>query len=59
MRFPRAPLPRVYASTYLHYYDEPDVYWVEIEGRNQRGKVVRKSEILFRNDWSLIKVGDT
>lgn len=54
----RKGMPNIYADGFFRCYYEPDVYWVEVEGRNQHGKVVRKSVILFRNDWSLINVGD-
>ncbi len=46
------------ADGFLRSGREPDVYWVEVEGRNQHGRVIRQSVLLFRNDWSLIKVGD-
>ena len=54
----RRGMPNIYADGLLRSSYEPDVYWVEVEGRNQHGKMVRKSVALFRNDWSLIKVGD-
>lgn len=54
----RKGVTSAYADGLLRSTYEPDIYWVEVEGRNQHGKLVRKSVLLFRNDWSLIKVGD-
>ena len=54
----RKGMPRVYGSGSLYSFNERDVHWIEVEGRNQNGRMVRKSIILFRNDWSLISVGD-
>ncbi len=46
-------------STYLSFrYDEPDVYWVRIEGRDRHGRLAHKNIILFRNDWKQLRVGD-
>lgn len=46
-------------STWLSMnYNEPDVYWVEIEGRDDRGVTRKKSVILFRHDWEQLRVGD-
>jgi len=54
----RAGMGNVYATWLSFRNAEPDVYWVEIEGRDDRGVTRRKSVMLFRHDWEQLRVGD-
>ena len=37
---------------------QPDILWVDVEGKTSKGRVVRKHVAVFRADWSRIRVGD-
>ncbi len=37
---------------------EPNVYWVQVEGRDKKGRERIKNIILFRHDWAQLRVGD-
>ena len=47
-----------YYPSSLFRFSIPDIYWVEIEGRNKKGKLATREVIVFRTDWDKIKVGD-
>ncbi len=47
-----------YYPSSLFRFSIPDIYWVEIEGRNNKGKLARREVILFRADWDKVNVGD-
>jgi hypothetical protein len=57
----RAGLPGVYADVYSEEFGfryEPSVYWVKVEGKDDKGRERTKSIILFRHDWAQLRVGD-
>jgi hypothetical protein len=37
---------------------KPDVFWVDVQGKNAKGKLVKKHVVVFRADWKRIDVGD-
>jgi len=45
-------------STWLTFRYEPDIYWVTVEGRDDKGRVHHKNILLFRHDWEQLRVGD-
>ena len=46
-------------ATYLSFrYEEPTVYWVAVQGRDDKGRERIKNIILFRHDWNQLRVGD-
>jgi hypothetical protein len=50
-----------YADSYLTDFGfryEPSVYWVEVQGRDDKGRVRTRDVILFRHDWDVLRVGD-
>jgi hypothetical protein len=49
--------PDVYAEEFGFRY-EPSVYWVQVKGRDEKGRECRKEIILFRHDWAQLRVGD-
>jgi hypothetical protein len=42
----------------LYRVSFPDLYWVDVQGENKKGKTVTKHVLVFRSDWSKIRVGD-
>jgi hypothetical protein len=42
----------------LSFRYEPSVYWVRIEGKDDKGRERSKDIILFRHDWDALRVGD-
>ena len=54
----RRGLANVYQTGLSFRYEEPDVYWVRVEGRDQKGRRAHKDIILFRHDWEQLRVGD-
>ncbi|GEM_PF-5783239 len=54
----RRGMANVYATWLSFRYDEPDVYWVRVAGRDKHGRVAHKNVILFRHDWEQLRVGD-
>ena len=53
----RSGMPDVYAEEFGFRY-EPDVYWVAVEGKDDKGRERIKNIILFRHDWAQLRVGD-
>ena len=46
-------------ETWLSFrYEEPDVYWVRVQGRDDRGRQAWKDVILWRRDWEQLRIGD-
>jgi hypothetical protein len=46
-------------ATWLSFRNtEPDVFWVDVEGRDEQGVTRKKSILLFRHDWEQLRVGD-
>ena len=37
---------------------QPDVYWVDVQGQNAKGHLVKKHIAVFRADYKRISVGD-
>jgi hypothetical protein len=37
---------------------EPSVYWVQVEGKDRKGRERTRNIILFRHDWQQLRVGD-
>jgi len=57
----RMGLPGVYADVYGEEFGfryEPSVYWVQVEGKDDKGRERIKNIILFRHDWAELRVGD-
>jgi hypothetical protein len=54
----RTGMPEVYGLYSLSFRCEPDVYWVRVEGKDDKGRERIKNIILFRNDWAQLRVGD-
>jgi len=53
----RAGMADVYAEEFGFRY-EPSVYWVRVEGKDDKGRDRIKNIILFRHDWAQLRVGD-
>ena len=53
----RSGLPDVYQEEFGFRY-EPDIYWVKVQGKDDKGRTRVKSIILFRHDWAQLRVGD-
>ena len=53
----RSGMPDVYGEEFGFRY-EPSVYWVEVQGKDDKGRERVKSIILFRHDWDQLRVGD-
>ena len=53
----RSGMMDVYAEEFGFRY-EPDVYWVQVEGKDRKGRERIKNIILFRHDWAQLRVGD-
>ena len=54
----RAAMPEVYDLYELSFRCEPSVYWVQVEGKDDKGRDRIKNIILFRHDWAQLRVGD-
>ena len=54
----RSEMPEVYDLYSLSFRYEPSVYWVEVQGKNDKGRTCTKNIILFRHDWEQLRVGD-
>jgi len=57
----RTGLPGLFSDVYGEEFGfryEPSVYWVRVEGRDDKGRERVKNIILFRNDWAQLRVGD-
>lgn len=54
----RAEMPEVYDLYSFDFRYEPSIYWVKVEGRDDKGRVRVKNIILFRQDWDQLRVGD-
>jgi hypothetical protein len=54
----REGMPEVYDLYSLSFRCEPSVYWVEVQGTDDKGRERTKSIILFRHDWAQLRVGD-
>ncbi len=54
----RVGMPEVYDLYSLSFRCEPSVYWVQVEGKDARGRDRMKTIILFRHDWAQLRVGD-
>lgn len=54
----RAEMPEAVDLYSLSFRYEPSVYWVRIEGKDDRGRERIKNIILFRHDWDALQVGD-
>jgi hypothetical protein len=53
----RLGLAEVYGEDF-DFRCEPTIYWVRVEGRDDKGRERIKNVILFRNDWLQLRVGD-
>ena len=53
----RSGLPDVYEEEFGFRY-EPSVYWVQVQGKDDKGRDRIKNIILFRHDWAQLRVGD-
>jgi len=53
----RSAMQDVYAEEFGFRY-EPSVYWVRVEGKDDKGCERIKNIILFRHDWAQLRVGD-
>jgi len=53
----RSGMMDVYEETFGFRY-EPSVYWVRVEGKDDKGRERIKNIILFRHDWAVLQVGD-
>lgn len=52
-------MPQVYdLYTLGGFRYEPSVYWVRVEGKDDKGRERIKNIILFRHDWDQLRVGD-
>jgi hypothetical protein len=54
----RAEMPEAYDLYSLSFRFEPSVYWVRVEGKDDKGRERIKNIILFRHDWDQLRVGD-
>lgn len=54
----RTGMPEVYDLDSLSFRCEPSIYWVRVEGKDDKGRERIKNIILFRNDWAQLRVGD-
>jgi hypothetical protein len=54
----RGEMPEAYDLYSLSFRYEPSVYWVEVQGRDDKGRERVKNVILFRQDWLQLRVGD-
>ena len=54
----RAAMPEAVDVYSLSFRYEPSVYWVEVEGKDAKGRERVKNIILFRHDWDALRVGD-
>jgi hypothetical protein len=54
----RGEMPEAYDLYSLSFRYEPSVYWVEVQGKDDKGRERVKSIILFRHDWDQLRVGD-
>ena len=52
----RTEEPEVYEFTF--HCTEPSVYWVKVQGKDDKGRERIKNVILFRHDWEQLRVGD-
>lgn len=53
----RMGVPDVYGEEFDFHY-EPTIYWVDVQGKDDRGRERTKHIILFRHDWNALRVGD-
>jgi len=53
----RSGMTDVYSEEFGFRY-EPSVYWVQVEGKDDKGRERTKNIILFRHDWDQLRVGD-
>jgi len=53
----RAGMVDVYSEEFGFRCD-PDVYWVAVKGKDDKGRDRIKNIILFRHDWAQLRVGD-
>ena len=54
----RAEMPEAYDLYGLSFRCEPSIYWVKVEGKDEKGQERVKNIILFRHDWAQLRVGD-
>jgi hypothetical protein len=54
----RGEMPEAYDLYSLSFRYEPSVYWVRVEGKDDKGRERIKNIILFRQDWDQLRVGD-
>jgi len=54
----RIETPEVYGLYEFSFRCEPSVYWVEVEGKDKKGREKIRDVILFRHDWEALRVGD-
>jgi hypothetical protein len=54
----RAEMPEAYDLYSLSFRYEPGIYWVRVEGKDDRGRERIKNIILFRRDWLQLRLGD-
>jgi hypothetical protein len=54
----RSGMPDVYAEQVSWFRYEPSVYWVQVKGKDDKGRERIKNIILFRHDWNQLRVGD-
>jgi hypothetical protein len=54
----RIEMPEVYDLYEFSFRCEPSVYWVEVEGKDKKGRDRIRDVILFRHDWEALRVGD-
>jgi len=53
----RMEMVDVYGEEFGFRYD-PSIYWVRVEGKDDKGRERIKNIILFRHDWDALRVGD-
>jgi hypothetical protein len=54
----RGEMPDPYDVYTFSFRYEPSVYWVRVEGKDDKGRERIKNIILFRHDWDQLRVGD-
>jgi hypothetical protein len=54
----RVEEPEVYGLYEFSFRCEPSVYWVQVEGKDVKGRERIRNIILFRHDWQALRVGD-
>ena len=54
----RTEVPEVYDLYEFSFRCEPSVYWVQVEGKDAKGREKIRNIILFRHDWDQLRVGD-